>query len=147
MIIKKEINVGAGSTTVPSISTLLTVDGKTGWQFVGASVQVLVPYQAAAFEMNVQVNTEGSIQAYDDPDLIFDVTFKQSSTTGYLGEFQPLPHKVSDLWFPRITVQPTVYIVCAATGTAATAKVKILLAYDLVKLTDLEVMRLLQGGV
>jgi hypothetical protein len=56
------------------------------------------------------------------------------------------PRKSFDLREPRITVQPEVYLSVESNSTSQANDVVFVITYEIVKLTDLELLRLLAGG-
>lgn len=140
----------ANAPAVVQITTNLTVDGRQGWNITGLRwtftniAAAITPI--ATCNAQIQVNTEAGNQAFDDPDSIFLVNtgahgIAASTSSVYIPATgtQVLPE-------PRTTVQPIIYIALDSIGMTQALSVGVEITYEIVKLSDIEVMRLLQGG-
>jgi len=147
---KSMLQTGVNVTTELAIPTLLTVDGKSGWNILGMNLilsglgPAVVPTTDA--QALVELNTEAGVQNFDDPDNIIFHQFQFSgiaaSTSGYQ-VFNTVQHT---LILPRLTVQPNLYLNLSTSGLAQVLTVNVEIVYETVRLTDVEVMRLMQGG-
>jgi len=149
--IKKSLaQTGANATTELAIPTLLTVDGKAGWSILGMDIYVsglgAAVNAVADGQCLIELNTEATPQSYDDPDNIIFHQFQFSGITASTTALQVFGGEQVRLILPRLTVQPTLYLNISSSGllTAVTANIQIV--YEIVKLSDIEVMRLMQGG-
>jgi hypothetical protein len=138
------------ASTSLTIPTLLTVDGRAGWSIVGISMLVnnwegcVVP--TADCSLQIQLNTETGQQTFTDPDNIALVIFGTSGIAASTSAFQINNRQDIVLPIPRLTVQPNLYLSVTSTGLAVGAVIHASIFYEITKLTDLETMRLMQGG-
>lgn len=132
-----------------TIPTLLTVDGRTGWNIkrvrvaLASSVGIVA---AASSNILCQLNTEVIKQSFDDPDNIANLQWATVGTAASTGAF---PVDLDREWVSeagRLTVEPNLYVHIESTGLTAAMTFNFLMEYETVKLTDMEMVRLLQGG-
>jgi len=139
---------GADTTTSVTISTGLTLDGKSGWQINairafwvdGAAVA------AADWSMYASVGTVTGATTFGDADEIDRLAWGLQNTAGVAVVAGYEPIKETFLIEPRVTVQPELFATVVSSSTAQANDVRIEVYYEIVKLTDLEVMRLYAGG-
>lgn len=138
----------ADTTTSASIDTGLTVDSKTGLSIFALEVYWSNGESAVAadWELNVQLNTDTGTQLPNAADNICSIMWGVQNSAGVAVAVPYEPQKQVILLEPRLTVQPTLYIVITSALTGQTNTVYYRAFYETVKLTDLEVMRLLVGG-
>jgi hypothetical protein len=133
--------------TEAAIPTRLTVDGKTGWRLVelsvffenGNTLSLVVDCSATLI-----LSTESGLQSFIDPDYVVSTDWAINGTALSTSSVMVDRHRAVSC--ERVTVQPFVYLQCDSSSTGVACVMSYRLAYELVKLTDLEVMRLLQGG-
>lgn len=131
------------------IPTLLTVDGRTGWNIkrVRAVLASSVGIVAAAHSNIIcQLNTEIVKQSFNDADNIATLLWSTVGTAASTGAF-PIDNArewVSDAG--RLTVEPELIVHIESSGLTAAMTINFLMEYETVKLTDMEMVRLLQGG-
>lgn len=139
---------GADAFKAVAIDTNIQVDGKLGWEIQRVVVRwkdfnntiVDVPFNFEAY-----VNTTGAVSTMVDVDEIARAELQRYNTTGVEG-YLLNPILECMLMEPRITVQPFIYCCVDTVDTGVTNDVEFLIQYETVKLSDLELMRLLQGG-
>lgn len=138
---------GADTTTSVSVSTGITVDGKTGWQVTGlrAVWKDCAAVAAADYLVEAFVASTSTAPAIEDEEYIQGVAWALQNTAGTAVVAAVEPVKANVL-SGRTTVQPTLYLFVRSTGTSQANDIVIELEYETVKLTDLEVLRLLQAG-
>ena len=140
----------ANADTELVIPTELTVDGRQGWDIIG--VRWSVPTWNVGIDptkdcsLQIQLNTETGSQTFVDPDSIVNFHLQTSGITASTSAFEVNSYGISELVAPRTTVQPNLYLHVLSTNLLAPMSVNVEIVYDIVKLTDIEVMRLLQGG-
>jgi hypothetical protein len=139
---------GADTFTVATIPTGLTVDGKAGWSVTGIEVFWSNGYQAAAADAlaHAQLSTIATITTFTSADEIARVSWGIQNTAGVAVAMNFEPIKRVFLSEPRITVQPNIYLQCNTATTGLTNVMLFKVYYDIVKLTDLELLRLFAGG-
>jgi len=144
------VQLTANATIVVEVPTMLTVDGKTGWNILG--LHVSYPQLGVHTPMNtnssitLKLNTETGIQSFPDNDNILTQNVMVNGSASSASTVQLQPNHSIVLPSPRLTVQPILYLQLASTGATAPVQANVTLFYETQKLTDLEVMRLLQGG-
>lgn len=131
------------------VPTLLTVDGKMGWnikRFTTTLTDIAGVVPTAKGIINCQLNTETGSQTFTDADSIaMNMYFFQGiAASTSAGQIDPHAEWISV--DGRLTVQPNLYITLVTSGLTAVQGIYVELEYETVKLTDMEVMRLLQGG-
>jgi hypothetical protein len=136
------------TTTELALPTGITVDGKAGWlvnrvDFWLASAPI-TPITPSVIV--VQLNTETGNQPFTDPDSIALGIYLTTGIAASTTAIQVNTHTFWESASGRLTVEPNLYINLATAGLTAVCSVMVSIDYDVIKLTDLEVMRLLQGG-
>jgi len=140
---------GADTFTQAVIDTNLTVDGKSGWQILGFKATWLLGYTVAATDnilsaiLSTRVTT---VTLPSETEEIARVSWAVANTAGVAVAYPFEPIKSADVLETRITVQPNLYVSASSTTTGLTNVLYYEFTYEPVKLSDLEVMRLLQGG-
>lgn len=140
---------GADTFAASSVDTNLTPDGKAGWEIVAFSAFYINAEVGAAADaqMNVILSTQATVTTFDQEEEIYRLTWGVANTGGVAVAY-PISHvKREFLIAPRLTVQPLIYVQAASSSTGLTNAIAYEIHYNIVKLTDLEVLRLLQGGV
>lgn len=139
---------GADTASVATIDTGLTVDGKIGIEIYAFEVLWVNGETAVAadFEVTVALTTTSATPSFISSDEIQRIEWGLQNTGGVAVAVPFEPMKQIILVEPRLTVQDTLYfhVISSATGQANNCHGRIY--YNTVKLTDLEVMRLLVGG-
>jgi len=155
MAIKKGVVVlpAAGTFTQDVFDTNISADSKFGYAITGFSAYmrsrdatgVEVP-ESNLIEciLSTQVTT---ITTPDNDEEIARVGWVLAFSTA-AGFAVLKPNGVADLLEPRLTVQPNLYIgVKGSVTVGAITDIYYQVSYDIVKLTDIELLRLLVGGV
>jgi hypothetical protein len=139
---------GADTFTSGTISTGMTADGKAGWEILGLKVFWSNGYLAAAADAiaNAVLATINTVTLPNNDDEIARVSWAVQNTGGIAVAMVFEPSKKADLTQSRVTVQDELYIHVSTTTTGLTNVMYYELEYDIVKLTDIEVLRLLVGG-
>ena len=140
---------GADTYTEVPILTGLTADGKAGWQidrieafWVDGSTPAAADWQMSAIVKTIETTQTD----FGDDDEIARVSWGLQNTAGVAVAVPYEPQKFVDLFEPRVTVQPVIYVAVDSANTAIANDVIIVVYYQVVKLTDIEVLRLLAGG-
>jgi hypothetical protein len=142
------LQTGADTFTSASIDTNIQVDGKSGWEIVDFVAYWSNAETAAAGDMDVNciLATRPTITSFNETDEIARINWGVQNTAGVAVAFQVDMVKRCVQFLDRVTVQPYLYINLASTGSGLACGIAWEIRYNVVKLTDLEVMRLLQGG-
>jgi hypothetical protein len=139
---------GADTETRVAIATGITAAGR--------EVMAITAIEAMWSDGAAVAAADWSLQAYvNTSDVGFDfelattvtaVSWGMQNTAGVAVSVPYEPVKRWELLEPRITAQPNIYVGVASAGTGQANDVVIQVHYKLVKLTELEVLRLLAGG-
>lgn len=149
--VKRGVSTQGGADTFVStaIDTNITADGKAGWEIKSFSAYWSngEAVAAADFELNALITTQATVTTFDQDEEIYRLNWACQNTAGVAVAMPQSLVKREFFIQERLTVQPIVYVHVSSVATAATNVVYWEFTYDIVKLTDLEVLRLLQGGV
>lgn len=147
-IIKTLTQSGADAFTSVAIPTSITSDGKMGLSLTGFAVEWSNGQAAAAGDwlMTAKIATVPTNTTYGDPDEIIRVEWGLQNTGGVAVAVQFEPVKTEIVFEERVTVQPNLYLNISSSATGQANTVNVILYYNTVKLSDLEVLRLLGGG-
>jgi hypothetical protein len=128
------------------IPTGLTVDGRLGWSITRMRAiwnnMSSIPPTVVSATLNVQLNTEVGSQLFSDVDSIGMISYKLRGIAASTSANQLFP-----MVEPRLTVEPNLILLLASGTTGLANAVSFEFQYEQVKLSDMDVMRLLQGGV
>lgn len=140
---------GADTFAAATIDTNLTADGKAGWEIIALSGYFTNGEAGAAADSdaNLILATQATITTFDQDEEIYRLNWAVANTAGVAVAYPVQLVKREILIEPRLTVQPNLYVQAATTATGLTCVFAYEIHYNIVKLTDLEVLRLLQGGV
>ena len=140
---------GADTFVAVAIDTNLTADGKSGWNITGVSGYYTNGEVGAAADadVNLIVATQATVTTFDQDEEIYRLNWAVANTGGVAVAYPLNLIKRELLIEPRLTVQPYIYMQVSSTLSGIANAIAWELHYEIVKLTDLEVLRLLQGGV
>lgn len=147
--VKKLVTQSGNDTfTTAQISTGLTVDGKAGWSIVAIEAYWSDGAAVAAGDwyLNAKLATVSTSTSFVDDDEIARLDWGMQNTGGVAVAVPFEPFRGLSLAEPRVTVQPILYVGVESSGTSQANDVIFRVYYDIVKLSDLEVLRLLAGG-
>jgi len=138
----------ADSASAGTISTDLTADGKSGWSVFALEAYYVNGEGAASadWEVIAALQTVNVGANFGSADEIARLGWGVQNTGGVAVAIPYEPVKRNVLLEPRVTVQPQLIFRLESTNTGQANNVVIAVYYDIVKLTDLEVLRLLAGG-
>jgi hypothetical protein len=139
---------GADTAASSTIDTGITVDGKTGISIFAMEIfwDNGESVAAADWEMNAVLSTVNSAPGVSSADEICRISWGMQNTAGVAVATPYEPLKQLIMVEPRITVQPVIYLLASSTLTGQANTIRYRIYYEAVKLSDLEVMRLLVGG-
>lgn len=140
---------GADTFAAGTIETNLTADGKSGWEIIAFSAYYTNGETAAAADSDVNciLAVQPTITTFDQDEEVYRLNWSVANTAGVAVAYPLSLIKRELLIQPRITVQPNIYVQVASTLSGIANVMAYEVHYNIVKLTDLEVLRLLQGGV
>ncbi len=140
---------GADTFTAVSIDTNISADGKSGWEIQAFSAYYSNGELAAAADSDVNcvLATQAGVTTFDQDEEIYRLNWSVANTAGVAVAYPLGLVRRELLIVPRLTVQPTLYVHAASTLSGIANVFYWEIVYDIVKLTDIEVLRLLQGGV
>jgi hypothetical protein len=140
---------GADTFVASSIDTNLTADGKAGWEIVAVSAYYTNGETAAAADsdVNLILAVQATVTSFEQDEEIYRLNWSVANTAGVAVAY-PVPLIKRELLIePRLTVQPLLYVQVSSTLSGLANAIAWEIHYNIVKLTDIEVLRLLQGGV
>jgi hypothetical protein len=139
---------GADTTSFVTIETNIVADGKSGWEMFALEVYWSNGESVASadWEASGVITTSTATPSFSSPDEVARVSWGVQNTGGVAVAVPYEPIKQLIFIEPRITVQPILYFQVFSTLTAQANVMDFRLYYNIVKLTDLEVLRLLAGG-
>lgn len=150
MLYKKLVTQsGNDAATSSTWETGLTADGKTGLSILGfhaywADGQAVA---AADWKLSAIINTTGASSTTPaSDDELARVEWALQNTGGVAVAVPLEPNKSFVLPEERITVQPEIFLCVESASTGQANDVIFVVQYELVKLSDVEVLRLLAGG-
>jgi hypothetical protein len=149
MILKGTVTqTGADTFTAYQILTGLTVDGKAGWQINAFKATWINGYTAAAADniANCVLSTLATSTTPNLDDEIARVSWSVQNTAGVAVAMVFEPIKMANMLEPRVTAQTDLYVHSNTTATGLTNIMYWELDYDIVKLSDIEVLRLMVAG-
>lgn len=140
---------GVDTFTAGAIETNLTADGKAGWEIVAFSAYYSNGESGAAADADVNcvLAAQATVTTFDQDEEIYRLNWAVANTAGVAVAYPLTLVKRELLIQPRVTVQPSLYVHVASTTSGIANIMYYEVHYNIVKLTDLEVLRLLQGGV
>jgi hypothetical protein len=149
MLVRETVTqTGADTTTRVAIDTNIQVDGKTAWSLVAMRAFWLnsnvVP--AADYYLNAIVSTVNAATTPVSIDEILRVNWTMQNTAGVAVAVVIDQMHSEFVMEERLTVQPSIYVGLQSAATGQANIVDFILQYDLVKISDLQLLRLLQGG-
>lgn len=144
------IEAVAGTFVQATIDTNISIDGKYGWEITGFKAFCSTLYtttSSADFRIAALLSTqETTATLASDAEELARVEWANCFTTASVATVQE-PIKTAQMLESRLTVQPQIYVGIDTDGEAAVTRIYYEISYNIVKLTELEVMRLLVGGV
>lgn len=139
---------GADTTSGQAFETNLTADGKAGWEiyalelyWVNAEAVAAADWEAAGV-----IQTLAGTPSFTSADEIARISWGMQNTAGVAVAVSYEPQKSLMMIEPRLTVQSNFYFYILSTLTGQANQIQFALYYNVVKLSDLEVLRLLAGG-
>jgi len=139
---------GADTFTSVAIDTNLTVDGKVGWEITGFRAYWANGYTGVAQDAiaSAVLATLSTVTTPNLADEIARVSWAIQNTAGVAVAWSFIPIQLCYFLEPRVTVQPMIYFHVNTSTTGLSNAMYYELSYNMVKLTDIEVLRLLVGG-
>ncbi|MFZ1990770.1 MAG: hypothetical protein WAW96_13495 [Alphaproteobacteria bacterium] len=141
---------GADTTTQGVIDTNLTTDGKSAWQITN--------FVICWANMKSSAGVDSLLEGILSTQVTTATTFNQSEEIArveYTGQLQGVAanflvaEQIKQAVFipaDRITVQPFLYVTAASAATGQANVLYYAIEYEIVKLSDNEVLRLALGG-
>lgn len=150
MPVKKILVTQTGNDVFTSvlIDTNLTVEGKSGWSINGITCnwKDVAGVAAADWRLDAKLSTDGTDTLFIEDEELARVSWAVQNTGGIAVALPVEPIKSVLITEPRVTVQPQIAACVSSSLTGNANDVEFMIFYDIVKLSDLEVLRLLQGG-
>jgi len=139
---------GADTANAIGIATGLTVDGKAGWSIKGFTAywQNAESAAAADWEVDAALLTELTGISFVSQDTMGMVAWGCQNTAGVAVAIPVEPIKRVVFPEPRVSVQPSLYARVESNNTGQANTVIFRIEYEIIKLTDIEVLRLFAAG-
>jgi len=139
---------GNDTFTTGSIDTGLSADGKAAWKINSIKAFASNLYTAAAADQTLSaiLSSQATVTVPFDPEELGRVNWAVANTAGVAVAYPVEQEKMVLVPEDRLTVQPTLYAQVSSVGTGIANVVYFEISYDVVKLSDIEVLRLLIGG-
>lgn len=141
---------GGADTVLSSSMNLPALDGKSGYQINAIEVYWKNSESVAAADYEVYVAVQkiaGTLtERIGVDDWIVGVSWGQQNTAGVAVVASVEPYKSQILIEPIVTVVPDLQVVSFSSSTGQANQFAVIVHYDVVKLTELEYLRLLAGG-
>lgn len=137
-------------TNTATAMNLPSLDGKSGYQINAIEAYWKNGEGAAAGDYEVYVAVQKTDLALAErigiDDWIVGVSWGQQNTAGVAVVANFEPYKQQILIEPIITVSPSLFIMVVTGATGQNNQFGVIVHYDLVKLSELEYLRLLAAG-
>lgn len=144
------IQSGIDVLTYVAIDTNLSADGKAAWSIKGLRGYFQNGYTAnPALDWTVSaiIGTTNDDPDFGDPQIMDFLNWSSRSLGASLVGFEMFEAVQEHVPMEeRITVQPIIYLSAKSINTGQANTLIMQVFYDVVKLSDLEVLRLLAGG-
>jgi len=139
---------GADTFTQTAIDTNITVDGKSAIEIfhIEGFWDNAEAVAAADWECNLVLATVASSTAFAAKDEIGRVSWGLQNTGGVAVAVPYEPQKFYVLPEPRVTAQPWIYAGCQSQLTAQANLMRFKIYYNIVKVSEIELLRLVVGG-
>lgn len=139
---------GADTFTTTTIDTNITVESKSAISI--SHMEVFwdngEAVAAADWEMNVILATAPSLTSFNAADEIARVSWGLQNTAGVAVAVPYEPMKFYTLPESRVTAQPILYVQASSTLTGQANIVRWRIYYEIVKVSEIELLRLVVGG-
>jgi hypothetical protein len=138
-----------GNDTATSAAfSLPALDGKSAYQIERVDCYWADAHTAPAADwlLNVGIQVEDAALTLLDDELIVQAGWAMQNTAGVAVAVAVNPYLTFESGMPRLTVQPYVYARVSSSATAQANDVYFTMYYSIVKLSELEYLRLLAGG-
>jgi hypothetical protein len=145
----KVLQPTANTFTQVAIDTNLTSDGKSAWKITGlhAFFSGLYSQPAADIREDLILSTRiTTVTTMDEPEEIARCSISIGNTGGVAVSYPLVPHQSAIILGERLTVQPNLYVGLSTVGDTAAADCFFILEYEVIKLSDIDVLRLLVAG-
>lgn len=147
-VIRQRVTQSAADTTTAVQLPLVALDGKSGYEIKGMEVLLTngVSLSASDWQVNAKLLTANGTYTFADDEVIAEIDWGFANVAGVaIGNMIEL-QKEKFLMEPRITVQPQIFVQLSSVVTGLVMVADFRVYYDLVKLTELEYLRMLTGG-
>lgn len=145
----KVTQTGADTFTQLAVDTNLTADGKSAWLITKLTAFWENGYTAAAADQKLSaiVSTKKTtVTTPDEATELARVAWGVANTAGVAVAYPVEMQRVVVPPIDRITAQPLIYLSVDSTTTGIANVIYFTVEYEIVKLSDIEVLRLLVGG-
>jgi len=147
-MIRQRVTQGGADTFTSVLLALPALDGKSGYEIMAIEAYSTngAGIAAADWIINAQLSTQSTIAAFNEDELIAQVSWAAQNTAGVAVCIPFDSQRAKILVEPRITVQPAIYVAVSSANTAIANIIDFRVFYNTIKLTELEYLRMLTGG-
>jgi hypothetical protein len=148
MRVRQKITQASNDESILDPLSLPALDGKTAYSFTGIRVywQDCQTVAAADWQVKVQLQSRETAAGVNNDEFIDAVAWAVQNTAGVAVAVPVEPFKEHFLSEPRVSVQPDIYLYGYSTGTAQANDWIVEVQFDIIKISELEYLRLLAGG-
>jgi hypothetical protein len=147
-VIRQRVTQSAADTATAVQLPLVALDGKSGYEIKGMEVLLTngVSLPASDWQINAKLLTANGTYTFSDDEVICEIDWGFANVAGVaIGNMIEI-QKEKFLMESRITVQPQIFVQLSSVVTGLVMVADFRVYYDLVKLTELEYLRMLTGG-
>jgi len=139
---------GADTETRVEISTNIDVDSKSIWGITGIAAfwSDGAAVAAADWSLVCYVSTLDAAFSGTNVDYMAPITWGVQNTAGVAVSLPYDPYKERSFASPRVTAQPNLYLGVYSASTSQANDVIITVRYEVVKATEMEILRMLVEG-
>lgn len=149
-IARYTLTQGGADTLAATAMNLFPLDGKSGYEIRSIEVYWKNAENAAPADWEVYVAVQktalGLTDRISDEDWIVGAAWAQQNTAAAAVALQVEPYRKEILIEPIVTVSQTLNVVAFSSGTAQANSFSIIVHYDVIKLSEIEYLRLLAAG-
>jgi len=141
------VTQGGNDTYTSVVFPLPELDGKSGRQIIGMTAYWVdgAAVAAADYLVKALISTQAATCVPTDNEWLCAVMWGMQNTGGVAVAVGYEPQKSFMVTSERVTVQD-IYAAVESTGTAQANDMYVTLEYELIKMTELEYLRMLAGG-
>lgn len=147
-VIRGSVTQSGNDTFTAEEIPMPALDGKSGYSIEALLIKStgLIAGAAADWFLEGVVQTVDTATTLDQDEHIISATWGQAYQGAAGSGSIFLPYIEHVLYDPRITVQPELFFAVNSSATGLSNEIEYVLYFDIVKLSEIEYLRLLSGG-